>query len=182
MRVGAAVAGLGIALSALAGTGAASASTEPEPLPSPSLPDAPMGGMVPMQNTGTFKIWTHIQDYGWTTMAGSKGLGLRLEGIRIYQSGDKPMCLRVHVATIGWQAAKCTSTSNRQITVGTEGRSLAIEAVEAWTPGYNMGLTAHIQNIGDVTARSTKAGGHVTVGTTGRGLRMEAISFAPYNW
>lgn len=142
------------------------------------------GGAVPAQayDTGTFRAWSHIESYGWTDWNGTKSLGLRLEAVRIYQKTDKTLCARAHVATIGWQGWQCTSTSNRQIDIGTTGRGVAIEAIQMYTPGRNLRLNAHIQNIGDVTAMSAGPGYIVQVGTTGRGLRMEEFSFSPYDW
>lgn len=133
-------------------------------------------------DVGTFRLWTHVQNYGWTDNAGTVSLGLRLEAVRIFQKTGNRFCGRAHVATIGWQPWQCTSSANRQITLGTEGRSLGIEAIEVYTPGYNFGLSGHVQNIGDVSSRSSCAGCKATIGTTGRGLRLESFGFAPYNW
>ncbi|WP_443193233.1 hypothetical protein [Paenarthrobacter sp. CCNWLW172] len=129
-------------------------------------------------DSGDFHVYTHVQNVGWTSNSGTAGQGLRLEAIRVYQVNTRQFCGRAHVATLGWQAVQCTSTSNRQIILGTQGRSLAIEAVELWTPGYNLGATAHVQNIGWIQKATSYAGQHVTIGTTGQGLRMEAFVFA----
>ena len=166
-RLGSVVVALAVSAGAFFGAPAAHAE-EPE--------------IQPFYDTGVFTVWTHIQNMGWTDLSGSVSQSLRLEAIRVYQKGDRRFCARVHVATIGWQASQCTSTSNRQITLGTTGRNLAIEAVEVWTPGYNFKVSAHVQNIGWMERTTAYAGQHVTIGTTGRGLRMEAFSFAPYNW
>jgi uncharacterized protein YjdB len=127
-------------------------------------------------DAGEFHVYTHVQNVGWTSNSGTVGQGLRLEAIRVYQVNYRQFCGRAHVATLGWQAVQCTSTSNRQITLGTEGRGLAIEAVELWTPGYNFGVVAHVQNIGWIQKATSYAGQHVTIGTTGQGLRMEAFA------
>lgn len=122
-----------------------------------------------------FDVRTHVQNKGWTTGVGSEGQGLRLEAISVTAQRSVNLCMRAHVATIGWQATKCTSASNPTIVVGTTGRSLAIEAVEVWIPGYTLAVDAHIQNIGDTHRYTNVKGGHVIAGTTGRGLRMETF-------
>lgn len=126
-------------------------------------------------DSGNFHVWTHVQNYGWTNLSGTVGEGLRLEAIRVYQVNNRQFCGRAHVATLGWQAVQCTSTADRQITLGTERRGLAIEAVELWTPGYNLKVQAHVQNIGWITKATSYAGQHITIGTTGQNLRMEAF-------
>jgi uncharacterized protein YjdB len=122
-----------------------------------------------------FQVSTHVQNVGWTSTPGTRGQGLRIEAIKVTQLQSKVICLNAHVATIGWQSRQCTSGKGTSITVGTTGRSLAIEAVEVTRPGnsYGVGVLVHIQNIGDRMTSVSKGIGVFTVGTTGRGLRLE---------
>ncbi|MFK4730933.1 hypothetical protein ROT00_14705 [Agromyces mediolanus] len=123
-----------------------------------------------------FEVLTHIQDRGWTQASGTRNQGLRLEAIQVRQLNDKRLCLRAHVANIGWQQQQCTSGRGSVITVGTTGRALAIEAVEVTRIGsYRLWAYAHIQNIGDQRAGVDVGSDRFTVGTTGRGLRMEGF-------
>ena len=122
-----------------------------------------------------FQVSTHVQGIGWTSAAGTKGQGLRLEAVKVTQLQSKVICLKAHVSSIGWQAGQCTNGRGTSITIGTTGRGLAIEAIEVWRPGNSYGVTAtvHIQNIGDRTTGVSKGVGGFTVGTTGQGLRLE---------
>lgn len=123
-----------------------------------------------------FEVLTHIQNRGWTSASGTRNQGLRLEAIQLRQLKDKRVCLRAHVANIGWQEQQCTTGRGTVITVGTTGRELAIEAVEVTRIGsYRLWAYAHIQNIGDQRAGVDVGSDRFTVGTTGRGLRMEGF-------
>ena len=118
-----------------------------------------------------------MQNIGWMSGSGTTGLGLRLEALTLTQnSASQTICVRAHVATVGWMAAQCTSGQGTSITVGTTGRALAMEALEVWSPGYDVWATAHVQNVGwQSQARSSTVGAHIVIGTTGRALRMEAV-------
>ncbi|MFJ2619617.1 hypothetical protein [Glutamicibacter sp. NPDC087344] len=139
---------------------------------------------VPSQAYSTsfdlFSVSTHIQGKGWITGPGTKSQGLRLEAIKVVQNKSDRICLRAHVSNVGWQGTKCTTGKGTSITVGTTGRSLAIEAVETWIPTRGLTVTAHIKNIGDQRVTRSTKGGHVTVGTTGRALQMEWFYIQPH--
>jgi len=128
----------------------------------------------------------HCADVGWLPwvkngeIAGTTGRGLSLQALEIKLvakgtgSGTPTASILVesqaHVANIGWQ-----STVYNSGTIGTTGRSLAMEALIINIPNqsYTGTITynAHVQNIGWQGWKTTGQ----TAGTTGQSLQMEAI-------
>lgn len=111
---------------------------------------------------------------------GSRGEGLRLEGIRIELTGAVPsgagISYEVHVQNEGWMKA----AENGEF-AGTTARSLRIEAIKinlTGLDGYDVYYRGHVQNKGDIpTVNNTwgwvKNGDEL--GTTGESLRLESI-------
>lgn len=154
----------------------------PAPSPSPTPSVAPVTATQPAPNPAAgFAVSAHVQAIGWMDGNGTTGRGLRLEALRLTQTGtSQTICVRPHVAAIGWMAAQCTTGQGSTITVGTTGRGLALEALEIWSPGNEVWAQAHVQAIGwQGVNRSTAAGSHIIIGTTGRGLRLEAARLWP---
>ncbi|MEV7026208.1 hypothetical protein [Kitasatospora sp. NPDC093558] len=82
------------------------------------------------------------------------------------------ICYATHVQNIGWQQAVCDGRPN-----GTEGQSLAIEAIDII--GSNTGglcFDAYVQNIAWQGWRCGEDGTEILIGTTGQSLRMEAYA------
>jgi len=73
---------------------------------------------------------THCQNIGWSpfvrdSWSGSKGRGLRLEAIEILADEGYTVEAQAHIANISWQPIQ----TGKDVTIGTTGKSLAIEAV-----------------------------------------------------
>ena len=126
------------------------------------------------------KYSAHSQNKGWMSevsdgnMAGTTGLGLRMEAIKIAISDDLlsgSIEYQVHVQNKGWM-----NWSENGETAGTTGQSLRMEAIKIKLTGeisekYVVLYRVHVQNIGWMNW--VKDG--ETAGTTGKSLRMEAI-------
>ncbi len=85
---------------------------------------------------------------------------------------DPVISVSAHVENIGWMS----SVSGKNVSVGTTGRSLRMEAIrftlsEEMKELGGIEITAHVQDIGWMRTVSDDQ----TAGTTGRSLRMEAI-------
>lgn len=128
-----------------------------------------------------FTVKTHVQKLGWISGGGTTGSGLRIEALKVTQTqSTERLCLRAHVAKIGWMKTQCTSGKGTTITVGTTGRSLALQALEVSSPNKAVSARAHVQSIGWQSMRTTSgAGKKTTIGTTGRGLRLEFVQLKP---
>ncbi|MDR1449215.1 MAG: hypothetical protein LBI84_03265 [Propionibacteriaceae bacterium] len=127
-----------------------------------------------------FKIESHLQDYGWLATTGTTGEVRRLEAIKVTQlRSDAVICLRAHVSDQGWEPGlTCTQGVNTSITVGTTGKSRAIEALQISIRGagvQDFKVAAHVSNVGWQSDQSANSGATLTIGTTGRSLAMEAF-------
>ncbi|MGN0396453.1 MAG: LamG-like jellyroll fold domain-containing protein [Candidatus Fimimorpha sp.] len=123
---------------------------------------------------------THVQNIGWQkevtngTFAGTKGKGLRLEGIKIRVNGDGlngGVEYSTHVQNLGWQSY----VSNGMLS-GTKGKSLRLEAIKIRLTGelaqkYSVEYRVHVQNLGWQTWVKDNA----MAGTKGKSLRLEGI-------
>ena len=152
---------------------------QPTPPPQPQVPAVPPA--VTGQNILQYSV--HVQNRGWMAwvreriVAGTTGLGLRLEAIRIAISnivGGGGIRYRVHVQNVGWQ----DWVANGAI-AGTTGRGLRAEAIRIELTGelartHRIEYRVHIQNIGWMPWVSDGA----IAGTTGRSLRTEQLKFA----
>lgn len=111
---------------------------------------------------------------------GSRGEGLRLEGIRIELTGDVPagagISYAVHVQNNGWME----SVENGDFT-GTTGEGLRIEAIKInliGLDGYEVYYRGHVQNKGNIPEVNSTWGwvkNGAELGTTAEGLRLESI-------
>lgn len=121
----------------------------------------------------------HVQNIGWQSYvsngaeAGTDGLGLRVEALKIQLTGTLPAGASIqyqgHVQNIGWQTVMADGQE-----VGTDGQGLRVEAIKIALknmPGYTVQYRAHVQNIG---WQSWVSDGN-EAGTDGQGLRIEAI-------
>ncbi|CVI65756.1 Endo-alpha-N-acetylgalactosaminidase precursor [Clostridiales bacterium CHKCI001] len=123
---------------------------------------------------------THVQNIGWQeevhdgAMAGTKGKGLRLEGIKIRVNGDGiqgGIEYSTHVQNLGWQPY----VSNGEV-AGTKGKSLRLEGIKIRLTGelaekYSVEYRTHVQNEGwQNWVRDDEMSG-----TKGKGLRLEGI-------
>jgi hypothetical protein len=128
----------------------------------------PNRGNVTASAVPLFRVQTHVQDYGWINAFGTTGEGRRLEAIKVTQIGNPGLCLQVNVATLGWMEQQCTSGAGSTITVGTTGRSLAIQAVAATFNGCGRGefftAAAHLATLGWQTPVSSYCPGPIVVG------------------
>lgn len=124
---------------------------------------------------------THVQNIGWQdnvsngTLAGTTGVGLRLEAFRVYLgnlgSNDLGVSYRSHVQDIGWQ-----DWVNSNELSGTEGQGKRLEAIEIQLTGansqdYNIYYRTHVQDLGWLAWAKNGE----TSGTTGMSKRLEAI-------
>ncbi|MDR0779449.1 MAG: hypothetical protein LBF16_01995 [Pseudomonadales bacterium] len=139
------------------------------------------------ERSPVFSVNTHVQYRGWIGAKGTTGESLRLEAIRVKQEGALNLCLRPYVSNIGWMATQCTNGRGNTITVGTTGRSLAIEALEMrLTEGSCKAVggrvvlhaNAHLAGIGWTPYQFVGCGQTLTLGTTGQRRRMEAFDAA----
>ena len=111
---------------------------------------------------------------------GSRGEGLRLEGIRIELTGDVPagagISYEVHVQNEGWM-----DPEENGAFAGTTARSLRIEAIKINLTGlddYVVCYRGHVQNKGDIPVVDDTWGwvkDGAVLGSTGEGLRLESI-------
>lgn len=100
---------------------------------------------------------THVQGIGWQepvadgALAGTEGMGLRLEGIEIFLDNNTiggSIEYRTHVQNIGWQPYVTDGMMS-----GTEGRGLRLETIQMRLTGkaaeqYDIYYRAHIQGEG----------------------------------
>lgn len=120
----------------------------------------------------------NVQNIGWQntvqggTDAGTTGLGLKLEALKINLTNsptDAHITYKAHVQNVGWQ-----NVAQDGAITGTTGKNLRLEAVEISlknVPGYSVEYRVHVQNIGWQDWVNSGA----LAGTTGQGLRIEAI-------
>jgi uncharacterized protein YjdB len=119
----------------------------------------------------------HIENVGWQSwvcdgaVAGTVGQSLRMEAISIITHGTGGICANAHIQNIGWQGRKCAKDGG-EVTVGSTGQSLRMEALELSPGTGTICANAHVQNIG---WQGKKCGSSITVGTIGQSLRLEAI-------
>ncbi len=134
----------------------------------------------------TVEYTTHVQNVGWQEyvadgkMAGTSGLGLRLEGIKIRlknksYAGD--IEYTTHVQNIGWQEY----VKNDEM-AGTNGLSLRLEAIRIRLTGemaekYDIYYRVHAQNAGWLNWAKNDS----PSGTAGYGLRLEGIEIVIVN-
>ncbi len=119
-----------------------------------------------------------VQRKGWQdpvengTTAGTTGLGLRMEALRVTVSGiDAHVVARAHVSRLGW----LDEVRDGEL-CGTTNRGLRLEAFELWLEGpdaayYDIEYRAHVQSIG---WQPWVRNGY-EAGTTGKGKRVEAV-------
>lgn len=111
---------------------------------------------------------------------GTRGEGLRLEGVSIKLTGDVPagagISYQVHVQNEGWM-----DPVQDGVLAGTTGRSLRIESIKinlVGLDGYDVYYRGHVQNRGDIPTEDdqwTWVKNGAELGTTGDSLRLEAI-------
>lgn len=141
-----------------------------------------------------YDIWyrVHIQRRGWLdwtsngNVAGSVARGLRMEAIELKlvpKGSGAPGATgtpfvdgsgiggEAHVQRIGWTSI----TSGKSVTIGTQGRSLRLEALRLTAVGFEWSggvqYEAHVQRIGWQGMRSNMQ----VAGTEGQSLRIEAL-------
>ncbi|MET8755433.1 hypothetical protein ABZW32_35830 [Streptomyces sp. NPDC004667] len=136
-------------------------------------------GPAPGDPTVEVRYQAHVQDIGWQsytgangTSVGTTGLGKSVEAVRITARGAGGLWVRAHVQDVGWQPWQYAA-DGREVTVGTVGRKLRLEALEVRTGTGSVAGRAHVQNAGwNAPVRGTD----ILLGTTGQGLRLEAFS------
>lgn len=128
--------------------------------------------------TAVLKYSTHVQNIGWQSevtspkTAGTTGLSLRLEAMKINISGDSGNIIySTHVQDVGWQK----EVSNGAVT-GTSGQEKRLEAIKIRLTGelqskYHIYYRVHVQDIGWQGWQQDGA----IAGTTGQSKRLEAI-------
>ena len=128
--------------------------------------------------TPSIQYSMHVQNIGWQsyrmngTIAGTEGLSLRGEAIKIKVSGmSGGVKYSTHIQNVGW-----TNYSSNNAISGTEGKSLRMEAVKIELTGeiakyYDVEYRVHVQNIGWMPWVRNGA----VAGTEGKSLRLEAI-------
>jgi uncharacterized protein YjdB len=135
----------------------------------------------PVQTTAPIITYRgHVQNHGWHELvsdgqtAGTTGQGLRLESLNlllaISGAPNAQIRARANIAGEGWQ----NHTQGSSVTIGTTGRSRAIEAVTLElinAPGWGIEYRVHSQIVG--WGAWVRDG--AIAGTTGRSLRAEAI-------
>ncbi len=92
--------------------------------------------------------------------------------LAIIAYGTGGICAQAQVQNIGWQGWACANDSD-ELTVGTQGLSLRMEALRLVPNEGTACADAQVQNIGWM---GWVCGSDITVGTVGRSLRMEAIA------
>ena len=128
----------------------------------------------------TIEYTTHVQNVGWQDyvangeMAGTEGLGLRLEGIKIRLDGQAVsgnIEYSTHIQNIGWQ----DYVANDEMS-GTSGQSLRLEAIkieltDELYENFDIYYRVHAQNAGWLGwAKNGEE-----AGTAGYGFRLEGI-------
>ncbi|MCI6675480.1 MAG: hypothetical protein MSG78_00925 [Clostridiales bacterium] len=123
---------------------------------------------------------THVQNIGWQpyvadgVMSGTKGKGLRLEGINIRLDNNTiggSIEYRTHVQNIGWQPYVSDGAM-----AGTSGKGLRLEAIQVRLAGaisekYDVYYRTHVQDLGWLgwAANDGKSG------TAGLSKRLEGV-------
>ncbi len=143
------------------------------------------GNDAPSSNIDAFKMdylyyQSHVQNIGWQNrvkaddISGTTGMGLRVEGIKLYLNNGLPtgnIEYQTHIQNIGWESAwhKNGETS------GTIGQAKQIEAIRIKLTGdiaeqYDIYYRVHVQNIGWLGwAKNGES-----AGTQGYSYRIEA--------
>lgn len=129
---------------------------------------------------GSWMGWAHNGD-----PAGTTGKSKRIEAVQlrlVTKNGDAPgstdgayedrgLQAQAHVQKKGWMAKK----SGMNVTVGTTGKSLRMEAIKLNRPALdvsgNIEYQAHVQKKGWMSVRKNGQ----LAGTSGKGLRIEAL-------
>ena len=123
----------------------------------------------------------HVQNIGWQpyltdgTMAGTSGLGYRLEAININLQNQKytgDIEYRTHIENIGWES----DWKKNDAMSGTSKRALRLEAMQVRLTGemaenYDVYYRVHAQNFGWLGWAKNGE----TSGTSGFGYRLEAM-------
>ncbi len=141
-----------------------------------------------IQNIGDYPL-----DGSWVNspeQIGTVGQSKRIEGfeIRLEDAAPAEMELRynVHVENKGWlyDESDCADWPKDGAYAGTRGESLRIEAVKLVLtdkdgnpyPGYSVYYRGHVQNVGDLPAKSADwCTDGEKLGTVGSALRLEAL-------
>jgi hypothetical protein len=88
---------------------------------------------------------------------------------------DRSICANAHVQGIGWQGWRCAG-EGEQLSVGTSGRGLRLEALAVWTSGTGgICISGHVQKFAWQGEQCVDDRTKVAVGTTGISLRLEAL-------
>lgn len=130
-------------------------------------------------NEASIRYEAHVQNHGWMTAvsdgetAGTEGMGVRLEALRIFLDGDSrgiDLEYRVHAPGLGW-TAWITSGG----IAGTTGQQQLLDALQirldGASPGQSIVYQVHVQDRGWL---DWVADGEVA-GDPDRHLRIEAV-------
>lgn len=153
----------------------------PEPTPTPTATATPTP--TPTQNLTVRASYNgNVQDFGWTQVyengATLGQVGKRLEAIKLKVASPQVtgnLTYRAHVQEVGWQPW-IEAASGRYI--GTEGRSLRVEAFEVKLNGdlatkFDIRYRAYVKGKG---WQAWVSNGQ-TAGTTGQSLQIEQVQF-----
>lgn len=161
----------------------------PTPSPEATTTDPQVPGDA--VNDSNFTYRAHVADYGWLPavrdgqVAGTVGLGKRLEAIKIAPPEGLVLNVRIHIQDKGWitypgikagESSGEGSSANDPI-IGTVGESLRAEAilvdVESNTTGKHLRYQVHVADYG----WTGWVPEDTATGSVGMGKAIEAIQF-----
>lgn len=111
----------------------------------------------------------------YLALAGTTGLGRRLEALAVASYGTGDICIDSHIQDYGWLGDQCVaSDTGTSVYSGTTGQGLRMEAAAFSFASQGICAEGHVQNQGWQGMSCRGPGQTVYVGTTGQGLRLEA--------
>jgi hypothetical protein len=123
----------------------------------------------------------YVTDIGWQSpvcdgaLAGTTGQSRAIEALNIAVSGTGGTGANGYMQDTGWESAWKGAANGANLTIGSPGKSLRMEAFAMNVGVGTVCVNAHVQNLGWQGKKCDVPGNWVTGGTTGQSLRLEAV-------
>jgi len=162
------------------------------PAASAAAPASDSDLVTPMAERGGISYSVHVRNIGWLhDPPGTMGQGLPIEAINFNTHSGVQLCLRAHVQNIGWQKIgpngdgwQCARSGGPDVTVGTTGQGLQIEALQIKSSTHRIDAFGHQAQTGDLPLIYTKSPTNVIMlGSVSQGRGLEYVELMNrYAW
>ncbi|WP_262061182.1 hypothetical protein [Streptomyces sp. STR69] len=123
----------------------------------------------------------YVSDVGWQApvcdgaQAGTVGQARAIEALNIAVSGVSGTGSNGYIENSGWEPNWKFADNGANLTIGTTGQLLRMEAFTLNVGSGTVCANAHVENIGWQGRKCDTPGDFLTAGTTGLALRLEAV-------